>query len=298
MINRSQILTEVPPITDQDIFVLFDRKKDHFDYPVHVHNEYELTYIIGAPNAHRVVGDSIKTIGEKDLVLICGSKLEHAWLDGDCAMDGDIREITIQFSETLFSKHGFLSRKQFSQIRTMFQRAQYGLSFSDDTIDKAAVEIQNLIDGGSDFTTVLTFLKLLNILAEDKDSTVLSHEHFSQSDEVYDSKQVKVVMDYLKANYHQKLKLADVASVVNMSEASFTRFVRKRTGFSFVDCLNNIRLGAASRMLIDEPGTTIAEIAYRCGFNNLSNFNRAFKAHKGCTPHEFREYYRKNKIII
>jgi AraC-like DNA-binding protein len=43
-------------------------------------------------------------------------------------------------------------------------------------------------------------------------------------------------------------------------------------------------------MLIDTT-QSIGEIAYRCGFNNLSNFNRIFKKKKECTPKEFREEY-------
>jgi AraC-like DNA-binding protein len=43
---------------------------------------------------------------------------------------------------------------------------------------------------------------------------------------------------------------------------------------------------------------TAAEICYDSGFNTLSNFNRLFRKHKGCTPTEFRENYNKKKIII
>ena len=92
--------------------------------------------------------------------------------------------------------------------------------------------------------------------------------------------------------------LSEMAALVNMSEPSFSRFIKRRTGYNFIDCLNNIRISAASRRLIDEPANTIAEIAFKCGFNNLSNFNRIFKKYKGYTPHDFREYYDKKKIII
>jgi AraC-like DNA-binding protein len=75
-----------------------------------------------------------------------------------------------------------------------------------------------------------------------------------------------------------------------MSEVAFSRFFKARTGKTFVDTLNEIRLGHASRMLIDTT-QSVSEIAYRCGFNNMSNFNRIFKKKKHCTPKEFREEY-------
>lgn len=299
--TNPQILTEVPPITSQDMFVLFDRRKEHFDFPVHIHNEYELNFITGAAGNVRVVGDSIEEIGDKDMVLITGSKLEHAWIDSEnCKSYGNIHEITIQFSDTLFriGEGGIIDRKQFSSIRKMLKDAQYGMSFSAPTIEKAEKKINGMINSRDSFASVIDFLSLLNVLSKDEGAKILSHSQFCKYEDAFESQRASAIMDFLKNNYQKKLTLSDVAAQVSMSEPSFTRFVRKHMRQSFVECLNNIRLSSASRMLVDEPSTTIAEIAYRCGFNNISNFNRIFRKSKGCTPHEFREYYRKNKIII
>lgn len=75
-----------------------------------------------------------------------------------------------------------------------------------------------------------------------------------------------------------------------MTEVSFSRFFKNRSGKTFINSLNDIRLGHASRMLIDTTHS-VSEIAYNCGFNNISNFNRIFKKKKGCTPKEFKEGY-------
>ena len=73
--------------------------------------------------------------------------------------------------------------------------------------------------------------------------------------------------------------------------------MKKRTGKNYIEYLNDLRLGIASRHLIDTT-KTVAEISYECGFNNLSNFNRIFKKRKGVTPKEFRESYTKMRILI
>ena len=86
------------------------------------------------------------------------------------------------------------------------------------------------------------------------------------------------------------MTLAEVAKLAGMTEVSFSRFFKNRSGKTFIDSLNDIRLGHASRMLIDTTHS-ISEIAYNCGFNNISNFNRIFKKKKGCTPKEFKEGY-------
>lgn len=297
---HTQIFTEVPPISPLDVFVLFDRHKEHFDYPLHIHSEYELNYITGAAGAVRVVGDSLEIIGNEDLVLITGPQLEHAWMDGDRKELGGIHETTIQFANLLNHDNGsgLLQKKQFYPISKLVNAAQNGVAFSEPTIRKVAPMIAELAASKGEFESVLIFFRLLNTLAQDTDYRVLSQSQSGQHEEVYDSRRIKAVKEFMSANFQRKITLKEAADLLNMSEPSFTRFIKKRTGMSFVDNLNNVRIGVASRMLVDEPATTIAEIAYRCGFNNLSNFNRIFKKKKNYTPHEFREYYRKNKIII
>lgn len=88
-----------------------------------------------------------------------------------------------------------------------------------------------------------------------------------------------------------------LADMVGMTPVSFSRFFRLRTGKTLSDYIIDIRLGFATRLLVDSAHT-IAEICYDCGFNNLSNFNRIFKRKKDCSPKEFRENYRKKKIVI
>jgi AraC-like DNA-binding protein len=78
-----------------------------------------------------------------------------------------------------------------------------------------------------------------------------------------------------------------------MSEASFSRFIKQRTGNTFVDSLNDIRLAHTCRVVI-VTNISVADISYPCGFNNYSHFNRLFKKKKRCTPKAFRENFSDN----
>ena len=100
-----------------------------------------------------------------------------------------------------------------------------------------------------------------------------------------------------KIAVQEDIRLASLADMVGMTPVSFSRFFRLRTGKTLSDYIIDIRLGFATRMLVDST-RTIAEVCYDCGFNNLSNFNRMFKRKKGCSPKEFRENYRKKKLVI
>ncbi len=94
----------------------------------------------------------------------------------------------------------------------------------------------------------------------------------------------------MNQSFHKPITLTEVSKLANMTDVSFSRFFKARTGITFMDSLLEMRLGHASRLLIDTT-QSVAEVAYNCGFNNISNFNRLFKKKKGCTPKEFRENY-------
>jgi len=101
----------------------------------------------------------------------------------------------------------------------------------------------------------------------------------------------------MTANCQKEVRLSELADYVGMSEVSLSRFMKKRTGKNFVEYFNDLRLGIATRMLVNS-NKTIAEITFECGFNNLSNFHRLFKKKKNCTPKEFRENYSKMRKFV
>ena len=98
-------------------------------------------------------------------------------------------------------------------------------------------------------------------------------------------------------HYTEEIKLDDLAALVAMSPSAFSRFFKQYTGRGPVDYIIDVRMGVAARMLVDTT-TSVSEICYACGFNNLSNFNRTFKARRGYTPRDFRALFTKNRIYI
>ena len=291
----SNIFREVSPLSAEDCFVIRSRVKSEFNYPVHVHPEFELNYIENAPGAQRLIGDSLEEIGDYELCLIGNENLEHAWMNGSCDSK-DIFEITIQFHKDLFFE-SMLSKRQFHSVAIMFENAKKGIVYSRETILKVRDLLHKLCKNEEGFHSVIDLLNILQTLSEDKNSRILATSTFANRDDSSDSRRIQKVIDYLHENYQKEIHLADVAGHVNMSEVSFSRFMKKRTGKNYIEYLNDLRLGIASRHLIDTT-KTVAEISYECGFNNLSNFNRIFKKRKGVTPKEFRESYTKMRILI
>ena len=106
--------------------------------------------------------------------------------------------------------------------------------------------------------------------------------------ETADTQRLKTLLQWLSAHYTEELRVADAAGVCSFSASHFMRWFRQMTGQSFVAFLNEYRLNAAAEAL-QATDETVLTIASRCGFENLSYFNRAFKAHFSMTPREYRK---------
>lgn len=289
----SNVMREITPLTPSDCFTIFSRVKQKFDFPLHYHEEYELNLILKAKGAKRVVGGHIEVIEDLELVLI-GPNLYHAWFTHQCQSE-QITEVTIQFHKDLFDER-FLKRNQLSFVKSMLERSQRGILFSPETVQALKDRLLSM-DKKTGFDSVLELLSILHDLSISRNMRTLSDPSFTNEKFNYNSRRIEKVFEFMNNNYNKQVSLAEVSRIANMPEASFSRFIKKRTGKTFIDSLNEIRLGHASRMLIDTTNT-VAEIAYKCGFNNISNFNRIFKRKKFCIPKEFRETYTGNRVFI
>lgn len=290
----SKAYNEITPLTANDCFVVFSRNKSKFDFPLHYHEEYELNFIENAKGTKRIVGNSIELIDDLELVLV-GSNTQHGWFSTDKSDLNNVREITIQFHKDLFDDK-FLNRDQMSLIRGMLQRSRNGIAFPKTTIQNIRSRIE-LLSQKKGFHSVIEFVSILHELSLSKHSKVLSSMTLADEDVTYESQRMEKVMSYLKSNYQHKITLDDITEEMNMTKVSFSRFIKKRSGKTFIEFLDDIRLSHASRLLMDTQHP-IAEISYKCGYNNLSYFNRTFKRKLKITPKEFREAYAGTRTFV
>ncbi len=293
--KTTDVFCEVTSLSSEDCFLIFNRIKDTFQYPIHVHSEFELNFIENAKGAHRIVGDSIEEIDNLELCLIANEKLEHGWVNADC-ISTQIHEITIQFHCDLFLG-SLLNKKQFHSLSVMFENAKKGIVFSQPITLKIKDKLESLFTNTNEFYSVIELINILYELSLDEDSRMLCNSSFINDSDSSESRRIQKVIDYLESNYQKEVSLIDVSKHVDMTEVSFSRFMKKRTGKNFIEYLNDVRLGFASRLLVN-TNKYVAEIAFECGFDNLSNFNRLYKKRKGCTPSEFRNSFARLRKFI
>jgi AraC-like DNA-binding protein len=292
---HDSILREITPLTQSDCFTYFYRAKSDFDFPLHYHDEIELNFIKNARGAKRIIGDHVEEIGDYEFALV-GPGLPHGWFGTGFATN-QIEEITIQFHKDFFDEK-FLQKNQLSFIRNMLRRSLRGILFSTATTIRLEPRIYGL-GRKEGFGSVLELMSILHDLSISRGYRILSDSGFSDSEIFsYNSRRIEKVMGFMHRSFEKQISLGDAAKIASMTESAFSRFFKLRTGMTFIDCLTEVRLGHASRMLISTT-KTIAEIAYSCGFNNISNFNRIFKKKKGCTPSELRlSYVQGSRVFI
>ncbi|RKD90649.1 AraC family transcriptional regulator [Mangrovibacterium diazotrophicum] len=290
----AQIHREITPLNNNDCFLVFDRQRIGFNFPIHFHPEFEINFIQNAAGAKRVVGDHISKIGDRELVLV-GPNLYHGWENSQNSMSETMHEITIQFPPDLFSE-SYLNKNILKPVQELLKHAYRGVSFSEDTIKVVESKLLSL-SSKRGFDSFLEFQSILYDLAVSRGQKTLTNISFSTKDSFANSEKIKKVYNYIQANYSKKIKVEEVAELVDLSVVSFSRLIKQRTGKTFVDFVNELRLGYATRLLI-ESNKTVTEICYECGFNNISNFNRIFKKSQGRTPSEFRESYSGTKKVI
>jgi AraC-like DNA-binding protein len=285
---------EITPLNQNDCFLVFERSRNNFNFPIHFHPEYEINFIFNAKGAKRTVGDHIDEIDNYELVMV-GPNVYHGWEDYKNDPKQTLHEITIQFPENLFDSL-LLNKNILEPIKELFKSADRGILFSTETAIKLESKLSSL-NNKSAFDNFLTFQSLLYEMAVSKNQKLLTSISFKENSDSFKSVKVEKIFNYIKLNYSEVIRLEDAAAMVNMTVVTFSRLIKQQTGKTFVEFVNELRLGVATRKLI-ETNESISEICFVCGFNNISNFNRIFKKSKNCTPSEFRNNFVGTKNIF
>ena len=292
---ETKVIHEISPLMGKDVLYIADHRKKEFTYPIHNHKVFELNFVEHAAGVRRIVGDSNEVIGEYDLVLITSPDLEHVWEQNDCQSE-EIREVTVQF-DIDFGDNSIFARNPFNSMKKMMVEAQKGLCFPMDAIMKVYQQIDTLSSIKDGFYAFMQFMTILYELSKCEGARPLASSSFAKVEVSSDSRRVQKVKNFIDQNYRYEIRLPQLADIAGMSPSAFSRFFKLHTGRNLSEYIIDLRLGYASRMLVDSTHS-IAEISFSCGFNNLSNFNRIFKKRKGCSPSEFRENYHKTRVII
>lgn len=263
---------------------------DSYNAAWHFHPEYQLTLVIRT-HGHRLVGDHIAPLHAGDLVLV-GANLPHVWQQDETRNGYSahaVHAIIVRFLET-FAGKDFLEIPEMEPVLRLLRRSGRGLQITGKTREIVAEKMRKLPDLGG-LERIGGLLSILDTLARSKELKPIASPGFLPALDRSDEDRMRRVCNYINSHLTGSIDRARVAREAYLSEGAFSRFFKLRTGKSLPQFVNELRIGRACRLLVDDEAK-ITDVALECGFSNLANFNRRFLEITGFSPRSYRSQFR------
>lgn len=288
MIKNLTGVYETVEYENKRVVMLYDNDETEA-YPTHWHNAVEI--IIPLANDFSVVsGDKEYILKEKEILIIPPGELHSM-----PAREG--RRIIFQCDNTQLGGNAILD-----SLLPVFSSSVHITPEPDREFyliaRKSILDIYSDYFSKSPVADARIYMNLLNILTAVRESQLRQADDTPEEDIISsdDSMKLKYVMNYINHNFTEELSLDTLAAIAGYSKFHFSRLFKKYNNMSCVQYISCKRIKMAEQLLCD-PTISITEIAMRSGFASLTTFNRIFKAHKNCTPTEFRKLFKTSDNI-
>jgi AraC-like DNA-binding protein len=261
----------------------------HFTYPWHYHSEFEIVYVIKS-TGRRFVADSVEPFQDGDITMI-GSNLPHFWKSETMDEPDNsnwVNAIVVQFNKDFF-RDVIHTYPEFHRIGELLKRSARGIHFGTSAEEQVGKMFRKLLKmKGLD--QMLYFVKLLDRLAGIENYRILASKAYLLEDHKEPNNRFDKIMHFINTNYQRKIAQEELATKIGMTTVAFCRYFKEKTGKGFVLFVNELRIGYACKLLIENQ-LSISQICYECGFNNISYFNRMFKRQTRFTPGEYQQQF-------
>jgi AraC-like DNA-binding protein len=283
-------ILEKVTITEKQSFALKEELLPFIKIGWHYHPEYELV-LFTESTGKRFIGDHTDRLAPNDMLLI-GPHLPHYMRNDEEYYQGNpnmrIRAIVVHFSEDFCGKD-FLNIPEMGAIKKLLQRSSLGIQIAGNTQKRLAPFMEKLLTS-SNYERLTTLLDILHEISVSQDIATLSSVGYNKFSPSEDTTRIDKIFEYILKNYTEEISLREIADNINMSVSAFCKYYKKRTGKTFTQTLNEVRIGHACKLFI-EQGLSVSEVCYQSGFNNLSYFHRNFKKVTQFAPLEYRKRF-------
>ena len=253
--------------------------------PMHWHGEFEINRILRG-SGEFICGDNRFTAHEGDLLLFPPNVLHAAY---PCDNNELIYQAFVFHSSMLGANSN--DRCTIECIRPIMNGSHLVIGHihpeSDhyeelkDTTDK----IFTCIEGNQPQLDLLLKSELLRFFWILNQTSAQSHQDTAS---ISYSELIRPALEYMVENFHESISIDQLADLVHLSKSYFMNCFKRAVGIGAIEHLTHLRINAACDALAD-TNKIISEIAFTCGYSNLSNFNRQFKQIMGCSPKEYRK---------
>jgi AraC-like DNA-binding protein len=276
---KYSVLRDTTSLGPQECLTLLPLTEEEYGPFLHCHNEYELLLV---KNGHGLLTiGSTPVLSEGPVLVLIAPGVPHTLVHPS---GKELSGVVLQWPSDLLSD-SFLGKHQLSRIDGLLQKARRGVLFPPSMSADMEIRLFRLGERKG-FELYLGLLSILHELSGVEEAVTISPESFAYKPP-FAGEGIDTAFAFMKANYFRPISLAEVAGKAHMTRGAFCRLIRRKTGKTYMESLNEIRIGHICRMLVD-TSESISEIAYKTGYTSIAHFHRSFKRQKGCTPKEYR----------
>ena len=264
-----------------------------FVLPLHKHVEYEIM-LFTQGSGKQFVGEGVSDYKAGDIALI-GSNVPHLHLchtklDATSASNPEEKASAgeaIQFRPDIFPGQ-MEGIPDYHLIHDLLQKSQYGIRFYDEGLFDEMLEMVREFDSSGYTSRIVCLLRMLEKLHDCQHFRLLSDTAYNQANPIPDVKEpVNKVYAYLYNHFKEKVTLGEIAKFVNQNPAALCRYFKQRTDRSIFQCLAEIRIEHACKLLTYSK-MNVSQIAYESGYNSVTHFVAQFEKITKRTPSEYR----------
>lgn len=275
---------------DASFHVQINRQHHQYD-KLHFHPEYQVSLILEG-HGMASIGSSISRFQPGDVYAI-GPNLPHVFkntrehYEPETPVQSHI--ISLFFRESSFGRD-FFRLPEMVAVRKFLEDCARGVKLNHALarqIKPRMLELAELTGA----MRIVQLLTILNKMALNTENRLLSAVRYEPPTRPYLYNRLNRILQYISDNFDRQITLDEAAKVANLSKHAFCRYFKRSTHKSFINYLNEFRVGMACKLLT-RTNYSVTQIGLLTGFNNLSYFNRQFKKIMNCTPTEYRELQR------
>lgn len=270
------------PKPEHDALVYQEDHGATFYDKLHQHEEIQLSFIAEGEGT-LIVGDTINYYRQGD-ILIIGSDLPHVF-KSDIQNSKKSHMLSLFFTKNSFGNH-FFDLEELQELRLFFKRATHGFKIT--SSKKNIFVLFSQLKNASKFKRFMLLMELLKITSHTNYKSLSSFIYEKKYND-NEGKRMRNVFEHTISNFEKDISLETIAEVAAMTKNAFCKYFKRRTNKTYVQFLNELRIENACKLILGEDDLSIAEIAYKSGFKNISNFNRQFKTVKLMSPSAYRK---------
>lgn len=253
--------------------------------PMHWHGEFELIHILHG-RGEFICGSKKQEAGEGEFLLVPPNMLHASY---PCREQGLIYNALVFSPSMLGAGSGdrctnecirpMVNGRMGGSVHICRQSADYG------EIRAVVERIFSCVRTNCARTDLLMKSELMRLiwLLEENGGIVFEKERGGGETET-----IRPAIEYMAQRFREDITVEQLAGLVHLSKSHFMRCFRKAVGIGAIEHLSQLRIHAACEALSDSA-EQISDIAFACGYSNLSNFNRQFLKKVGCSPREYRK---------